>query len=233
MAENFYWEEIERYFAKKRGHALILSPKDWPLVTSWQERGIPLEVIYQGIDQAFARLEEKQRTSRRQPIRTLTACQSAVEELWHARKEAVPAASQFSQEGLQQAIMTERRHLATKISGVSSQLRKYAQTPHYLCLKNELLAASETLEALTPFVAQTEDAEALAHIKQKIRRIEQHLLAQLEQAIAPVTRQELSTKAEAQLAAYKKHMNADVYQETLRIAFLQGLREVYPLPSFL
>lgn len=233
MTGDSYWEEIERYFAKKRGSALILSPKDWPLVTSWQERGIPLEVIYQGIDKAFERLEEKQKTFQRQTIRTLAYCQYDVEELWGDRKEAVQAKSQFSEEEIQQTLIAERRRVSTKLSSVSTQLRKYAQNPHYYCIKDELLSSSEALDALIPLVGQAEDNTAISQLKQEIRSIEQHLISQLEQVIADNIRQALYTKAKTKLASYKKNMNEHVYQETLRIAFFQALRDAYPLPAFL
>jgi sugar-specific transcriptional regulator TrmB len=233
MAGNIYWEEIERYFAKKRGNALILSPKDWPLVTAWEERGIPLEVIYQGIDKAFERSEEKQKTSQRQTIRTLAYCQYDVEELWSERKEAIQAKSQNSKEDLHQTISAECRRVSTKIRSVSEHLRKYAQDPHYSCIKNELMSSSEALDSLTPLVSQVEDNVALSQAKQEIRNIERELVSRLEQAIGPNIRQELHTKAETKLASYRKNMNENVYQETLRIAFLQVLRDAYPLPAFL
>jgi hypothetical protein len=233
MTGDSYWEKIERYFVKKRGNALILSPKDWPLVTSWQERGIPLEVIYQGIDKAFERLEEKQKTFQRQTIRTLAYCQYDVEELWGERKGAVQAKSQFSEEDIHQTLIAERRRVSTKIRSVSNQLRKYAQNPDYYCIKNELLSSSEALDALVPLVERAEDNATLSQLKQEIRSIEQHLVSRLEQVIDSHIRQDLYTKAEAKLASHKKNMNEKIYQETLRIAFLQTLRDTYPLPSFL
>ncbi len=233
MAGNFYWEEIERYFAQKRGNALILSPKDSPIVTSWQDRGIPIEVIYQGIDQAFTRLEENQKTSQHQTIRTLAYCQYDVEELWNAQREAVQGKSQFSQKDSHKSIIAERRRLSTKLISVSDQLRKYVQNPHYHLIKNQLLSSSEALDSIIPLVKEVEDTTAVSQIERKIRSVEQHLISQLEYAINNTTRQELYAKAEAKLASYKENMNEEVYQETLRIAFLQALHEAYPLPSFL
>jgi hypothetical protein len=233
MTGNSYWKEIERYFAKKRGSALILSPKDWPLVSSWQEREIPIEIVYQGIDKAFTRLEEKQRTSQHQTIRTLAYCQYDVEELWKTRKEALQTTSQFSEEELHRDIIAERQKLTTKIRSVSNQLRKYARNPRYSCIRNELFSSSETLDALISSVGQAGENLVLSQIKQKIHNIERQLLSQLEHAIDETIRQELHTKAEAKLVSYKKNMSTEVYQETLRIAFLQTLHDAYPLPSFL
>jgi hypothetical protein len=233
MAGNSYWEEIERYFVKKRGNALILSPKDWPLVSSWQERGIPLELIYEGIDQAFARLEEKHKISPRQTIQTLAYCQYDVEELWNARKKVIQDQSQPSEEDPHKAIMAERRKIVTKITSTSDQLRKYTQDVHYQCIHDVLRSSAETLDSLIPLVEQAENSAAIAQLKQNIRDVERQLLAQLERALDDTIRQELYVQAEAKLADYKENMNAEVYHETRRIAFLQALRQAYPLPSFL
>jgi hypothetical protein len=233
MAGNLYWEEIERYFVKKRGSALILSPKDWPIVTSWQERGIPLEVIFAGIDQAFARLEEKQQPSQRQPIRTLAYCQYDVEELWHARKDAISDTAPLSEKDVRQKMMAECRKLAAKISSTSAQLRRYTEDPHYQGIHDALISAAETLDSFIPLIEQGENDTVMTQLTQNIRELEKRLLAQLEQALDDDVRRELYAQAEAKLAAYKKNMKAEVYQETLRIAFLQALRAAYPLPFFL
>jgi len=217
MTENFYWEQIERYFVKKRGNALILSPKDWPLITSWQAREIPLEVIFEGIDKAFIRLEEKQTTPRR-TILTLAYCQHDVEKAWKAWKDHH---AEFSGKEKRETFTSdEHQKLATKLRSTANQLQKYAANPYYQCIHDELIAASEMLESLIPFVELAEEQTTLAAIKDRIRTVEQQLAAHLEQAIDAETRR-------------KQNMNESVYRETLQLAFIQELRNAYPLPSFL
>jgi len=233
MSDSSYWEAIERYFVQKRGNALILSPKDWPLVTSWQERGIPLEAVYEGIDQTVTRLQEQPRPTTSHRTLTLTACQAAVEDAWNARHPALPVTpSEHAEPPSQIRIATERRKIVTKVRSIVSQLQQAAQQSQYHCIHAELLAVATTLEGLQTMVGQAEDHEALAPIRQQVREVLHQLVTALEHALDATVRQELYAKAEAKLASHKANMSASAYQETLRITFLQELREAYPLPSF-
>lgn len=233
MAEQpAYWEAIERYFVKKRGSALILSPKDWPLVHSWQERGIPLEIIYHGIDKAFTRLQEKELTVSRRTMVTLAYCQYDIEEAWKTRPESssdIPPSSK--KRAAKNPIIAECRTLSTKLRSGAKQLRKYAEKPHYNCIRDELLTSAETVESFIPLVAHAEEQLTLADIQRRLQIIEEQLVSQLGHNLDETTRRALYAKAEARLASHKNKMNDFVYRETLHIAFLQELRQVYPLPA--
>ncbi len=230
MEEQEYWEQIQDHFVSKRGSALILSPRDWPLVTAWQERGIPLEVICEGIDRAFDRLEDKQGTTPRRPIQTLTFCQRDVEDVWEAWQENHPE-SGAQHDGEQKAF--ERRKLTAKFRSVANQLHQYAGHPHYACIHADLLSASEHVHALIPLVEQAQEQTELTALKERARELEQQLAATLEQSIPPAIRQRLLANAETRVISHKHRMQAAVYRETLHLAFIQELRNAYPLPSFL
>ena len=66
-----YFTEIEETFIRRRGKNLLLSPLDWALIESWQEREVPLSVVLRGIDAALherlvpGRGAERQRGARR------------------------------------------------------------------------------------------------------------------------------------------------------------------------
>ncbi|MBD3305220.1 hypothetical protein GF339_02615 [candidate division KSB3 bacterium] len=227
---NAYWEQIERYFTQKRGSALILSPKDWPLVASWQERGLTLDVIFEGIDNAFTRLAEQSSAASSPPIRTLTACARDVEAAWDAWKERHP---EWAQQEQQHARAADCRKLAAKLRSTAHQLRTCADQEHYRWIRDPLLATSDSLDAQIPRLEHVQDDKELTAIRARIRDLEHQLTAQLEQTIDAETRQRLSAKAAARLASHKHDMSDAIYQETLRIAFLQELHEAYPLPSFI
>lgn len=76
--ENYfnYFTEIEEYFWKKRGTALLVSTLDWALIDTWKRAEIPIEVVLKGIDQAFDKYEKQRRKSQR--INSLAYCHQAV-----------------------------------------------------------------------------------------------------------------------------------------------------------
>jgi hypothetical protein len=79
-----YFLEIEAHFALRRNTPFILSAKDWVLMVSWKEQGIPLAIIVEAIDQVF---DKNESSGRRKTISSLRYCRHAVEELWSDRKD--------------------------------------------------------------------------------------------------------------------------------------------------
>ena len=76
--ENYfnYFTEIEEYFWKRRGTALLVSTLDWALIDTWKQARIPIEVVLQGIDQAFEKYDKRPRKS--QKVNSLAYCHQAV-----------------------------------------------------------------------------------------------------------------------------------------------------------
>lgn len=95
--QEAYFQEIEAHFALRRGTPFILSAKDWALMRSWHEEGVPLPVVIEALDSVF---EKNESSGRRKAISSLSYCRHAVKELWTERKtlyvggaEAVPEVS--------------------------------------------------------------------------------------------------------------------------------------------
>ncbi|HUP48253.1 MAG TPA: hypothetical protein VNA04_05635 [Thermoanaerobaculia bacterium] len=78
-----YFLEIEAHFAMRRKTPFILSAKDWALMKKWRDDGIPLAIVIEALDQVF----EKNESSGRKVISSLSYCRHAVKELWRERKE--------------------------------------------------------------------------------------------------------------------------------------------------
>ena len=76
--ENYfnYFTEIEEYFWKKRGTALLVSTLDWALIDTWKQAQIPLETVLKGIDEAFKKNEKRRRGTRK--VNSLAYCNQAV-----------------------------------------------------------------------------------------------------------------------------------------------------------
>jgi hypothetical protein len=72
-----YFTEIEEYFWKKRGSHLLVSPLDWAIMETWQKAGVPLEVVFKGIDQAFESYGRSRRGAGK-PLKSLAYCTDAV-----------------------------------------------------------------------------------------------------------------------------------------------------------
>jgi hypothetical protein len=76
-----YVRRIERRWAAIQERPIVLSPREWTLVAAWHERGIPLALVGQAMDDAVER--SRSRRGGRLP-RRVTYLAPAVEEAWSA-----------------------------------------------------------------------------------------------------------------------------------------------------
>lgn len=76
--ENYfnYFTEIEEYFWKRRGTAMLVSTLDWALIDSWKEAHIPVEAVLKGIDRTFEKYGSRRHRARR--INSLAYCQQEI-----------------------------------------------------------------------------------------------------------------------------------------------------------
>jgi len=80
-----YFQEISRAFLARRGAPFFLSPKDLELIASWEKAGIPLALVLEGIERAFAPLPAG--AAPRGKVLTLAFCQNQVRKLHELRRE--------------------------------------------------------------------------------------------------------------------------------------------------
>ena len=78
--ENYfnYFTEIEEYFWKKRGTALLVSTLDWAMIDSWKQAQIPIEAVLKGIDRTFEKYEARRKSRRLQRINSLAYCHQEI-----------------------------------------------------------------------------------------------------------------------------------------------------------
>jgi hypothetical protein len=74
-----YFTEIERFYQCKRQNFTLLCTLDWILVETWKEQGVPLELVFKGIERAFSR-------ARRQ-INSLAYCAKYVAQVCEEQKD--------------------------------------------------------------------------------------------------------------------------------------------------
>jgi hypothetical protein len=83
--EPDYFEQIERHFGLRRDGPLMLSPRDWQLVSKWHDQGLPVAVVLRGINRAFDLFDAGGPRSDR--INSLSYCEQHVEEAWLEHRE--------------------------------------------------------------------------------------------------------------------------------------------------
>jgi hypothetical protein len=74
--KSFYFQEIARTFFGLRGAPFVLSSRDMVAISSWEEEGIPLRIVLEGIERAFENY--RKRAFRGRKIPSLSFCQPEI-----------------------------------------------------------------------------------------------------------------------------------------------------------
>ena len=78
-----YCRQIEAFFFQWKGRPGSLSPEDFAQVKHWFSKGVSLEAVLQGIDNAFQSLQSGREG---EEVNSLTFCESFVQNASQQRK---------------------------------------------------------------------------------------------------------------------------------------------------
>lgn len=237
-----YFTEIEEEFVRRRGSHLLVSPLDWSLIETWQQRGIPLHVVLRGIIASFESYDPKARRGRK--VNSLFYCQQEVEAGFYEylesrvggqRTEAANGAEQasgsgaistisdsgapFSRESIIQYLTDQREHLARMVT-IHEADAPLAET------------FSRAVRRLSEIIADLKAASAVLHerIESDLTLVEDLLLEGLKQSAGAARLDELRREGDQQLRAYRKGMEAEVYEQTRNNYIARRLREQSRVP---
>lgn len=73
---SFYFQEIARAFLSLRGAPFVLSSRDMVVISSWEEKKIPLRIVLEGIERAFER--HRKRAAGGRKMSSLSFCEAEV-----------------------------------------------------------------------------------------------------------------------------------------------------------
>jgi hypothetical protein len=225
-----YLEEVEKYFIQKRERAASLSPIDWPIVKSWEERGIPLEVVFKGIDTAFARFREK-KDSEEEVIRSLAYCQYDVENCWQTYQEMV-LGKPISESQKARPLQTEQEKIRQHLNKLITQLTELSEMPAYQQISEALHQTIFALDSLRSQIQKASLTFDSAQVHGQLKELEEQLILTIRKTLPDTQIEHLFMQAEQKLVRYKEDMNSHIYQETLQAVIHRELRDLFSLPAF-
>ncbi|MGI8467243.1 MAG: hypothetical protein ACR2N3_02215 [Pyrinomonadaceae bacterium] len=217
-----YVSEIEETFNRRRGKYLFLSPLDWALIESWQERGVPLHIVLRGIEKVFDNYDAK--PNRKRTIKGLSFCREEIEaqhEEWLERQVGKNAGETTApqSENVLFAYDSIREHLRR----VTSELKDAA--------RNAGDDLRENLERVSARLAELEkdyaDAESLEN---SLSDLEKSIDDALLETADKTRLEELNAQTVKNLASYHGKMEKDIYQRTFDLMILKSLRERAGIP---
>lgn len=230
-----YFSEIEELFIRRRGRNLLLSPLDWALIETWQERQVPLHIILRGIEKVFDSADKQ--PERKRTVKSLLYCREEIEAQYAEWLESqIGSGKRHATNGAPQKIAPPVRDSDAASLSKSDLFPDEAIAAHLERVSGELKFALgeadgdwrkilETVSVrLTELGRQPKTAENLEESLEKLDAlIDENLLRFFETA-------PLKPEIETQIAAYKNKMEPEVYQRTFDLMLLKRLRETAAIP---
>ncbi|MFZ0479058.1 MAG: hypothetical protein WAL71_07895 [Terriglobales bacterium] len=201
VVENYfnYFTEIEEHYQRRRGTTLLLSTLDWALIETWQNAGIPLEVVLRGIDEAFDKYDQKPTKTKK--VNSLAYCSQAV------LAAAEDAAAGITADKSGAAPGFEPAQIAAFLRENADRLEE-AKLPTLAGMSAAPLAR-ETASALRELAEAIEASEKLPRLEDLERRLtvlEEKLFAVLMAATPDDDLVDVRAQADREIAPYRPNM---------------------------
>jgi hypothetical protein len=211
-----YFTEIEETFVRRRGKNLFLSPLDWALIESWQDRGIPLHIVIRSIESVFDVFDQQPVGTR--TIKSLFYCKEEIEAQYNEWLSAKVGQSETEERsGSEYTPATIREHIAVAIE----KLENIAIAD----LEEDVCRAVSRLRELD--TAITGDLETIDGTLGDIEKVlERGMLSNWDRKHLKSLEKEVA----GQLKAYKQDMDPESYKNTFDLMLLKRLREEAGVP---
>jgi len=208
--ENYfnYFTEIEEHWQHCRGTVTLLSPLDWALIESFQDSGIPLEVVLRGMEAAFAKQAKRQ--SKVQKVNSLSYCAQAIlseferfQESAVGKHEAGDLASRQDQSERENLVQMMER-TAGQLIQVSGRIRREG-----LSLANGFFESiAETLQSLKEEVIASTQLD-FEQLEMRLSMLEDRILASLFAALSDEVLLGLRTEVNQELNRHRRGLKAE------------------------
>ena len=228
-----YFSEIEETFVRRRGHNLLLSPLDWALIETWQERGVPLHVVLRGVETVFDGIDGQ--PARKRNVKSLFYCKEEIEAQYAEWLER-----QVGKNGAKKAPSSKFQVSSFEADKLQSSEEEIfpAET-----VKNHLEKVTADLQKASQSAVNSEWREVLTKVIKHLTKLKQNLsaknleeeLERLEDLIdknllAIFANEKQKNEIKKQIAAYRTKMDEEVYQKTFDLMLLKRLREEAEIP---
>ena len=219
-----YFSRIEEHFGRLRGGPLLLSPREWELVRSWWEKGIPLEVVLRGIRRAFDKFEERKLPGK---IGSLFYCEHEVLATFREYREALVG-------GRKKKIKRKEAPfsypaLKESLSKARDTLLKLSQKQGKGELRRQLIDIASRVDEISLLIS-SENPPSWEELDERLSLLDSELTEAFFSHIPEEEFAFVSSRVRKELASYQDKMDPTTYEETLRRLTLRELRNHYRLP---
>ncbi len=206
----------------------MLSPLDWALIETWQEREVPLHIILRGIEKVFDAADKQ--PARKRTIKSLNYCREEIEAQYSEWLESQIGKVQSSKFKVQdfetdeQSLPNEAvfpdETVAAHLEKIADELRS-AQSKAAAELGKMLREVGRSLIELRENFS---DVETLEKDLEKLDAVIDKCLLEND------SNEELKKEIGKNLTSYKNKMEAETYQRTFDLMIVKRLRDKAEVP---
>ncbi len=227
MDADTYCREIEAHLCRKNdGHLIRIAGPSFDLVRGWAERGIPIKVVFRGVDRYFERYYAK--GPRRRPVR-IDFCEADVLDVFDEWRRAVGVARETTDPDED----TSKSHasLPSHLARVIARLTALRAGPPLSVEVDGLL--HDTVRELDQARASAKGlrGDNRAALVARLAELDAQLLAAVRAAVTPDSLQVLTAEADAELAPFADRMPSDALDRARQACVERLLRERHGLPT--
>lgn len=220
-AEKRYFAAIEDEFRRRRGHPLLLSPRDWQRIADWWGRGIPCAVVLEAIDIAFRR---RNGVASGAAIRTLGYCEPILLDLWERRRHREVGGRRAPGA----AGPPEVDDLGRQLQRIRLRLREADRSDRPAGLRRALRACLERIDRERQF--EPDQPPPAERLERCLQDLERQLAAAARNALPAGDRTRIEAEVDRALGPYRETMNDEIFAETRRILCEDRYRRRLSLP---
>jgi hypothetical protein len=221
-----YCRSVEAHLCRKNdGHLIRIVGPAFEQVCGWAARGIPLKIVFRGIDRYFERYYAK--GPRRRPIR-LEFCEADILDVFDEWRRAVGVAAVVESED-QPVEARKRGSLTTHLERVVARLTALRAGEERSLdgtlddIVRELDAARASSKGLR--------GEARDALLQRLRILDDQLLQAARTDCDTATLGGLAAEADKELAPFRHRMPADAFAQSQQACIDRLIRERARLPT--
>jgi hypothetical protein len=230
-----YSREVEAYLTRKNdGHLVRIVGPAFDLVNGWARAGIPLKIVYQGVDRYFARYYRK--GARRRPVR-IEFCDADVLDVFDEWRRAVGLTSAGSNdeetpEGPRESESPRRGpSLPAHLQRALLRLTDARARGTLDARADDLLdRVARELEASQQVAGGVRGPARLALIA-RLSDLDTEMLDVMRSLLDADAQASLTREAGAELSAYRDRMRPEAFEAACEAAVNRLVRERFGLPT--
>ncbi len=226
QGDDEYYRAVEEAFVRRRGAAMLLSPRDWSLIGEWKDAGVPLRVVLQAIDNIFDAFERRAPAGRR--INSLSYCRQevlALHELYHVLHAAEAGRPRSADAAA--GVAAAARHLGRLARSVRAAMAGASEAGRDRLVGCLARVAAELKHLRKEIKGGVSDPHLL---EEGLRRFDEDLLAATRESLPESELDTLESAADLALGRAGDRMTPEARERTRRTALAALLRQAAGLP---